>query len=441
MKFRYIWGSAVASTIAAIFLAACDQTPVEPAPVEAAPPVVDSGTEARWGLVACTGDLTGPSLSCSTQGGTELAPAFSIVPGDSGRELIVGGQAEYLQLSSSNVAYDSGTELFTFDVTLQNLLPQPMATTDGTVLHPEGARVFFHQEPVATSGIGTITVRGDSIGTFTSTNQPYYQYDEILEPGEVSAAKQWTLEVPAEVDTFAFLLYVSTEVPFPEGYVELGADTLYMQPGDTVHLSPDVRTVVGNPVADPDPLDYQSNDDAIAMVDNDGVITAVGDGTAVISVTSGLRPGQIVVVVGGASHLWIGAISSDWADGGNWQRGVVPASDDSVHIPVVSGGNHAPELTTPVAVGHLEIDDGAMLSLATFNLTANGDVRTGSTGGIQTAGGTLLLAGSGHTIEGVLPGVIVTGTYTASANTRFNGRLSIRGGRITTAGRLLRVQY
>src|SRR5690606_24411036 len=86
---------------------------------------------------------------------------------------------------------------------------------------PNGVRIFFHQGPVAVSGAGTITVVGDGVGTFTGTDQPYYQYDELLNPDETSDPKSWLLQVPPTVDAFAFLLYVAAEVEHPDGWLEL----------------------------------------------------------------------------------------------------------------------------------------------------------------------------------------------------------------------------
>ena len=71
-----------------------------------------------------------------------------VVAGD----LIIGGQNVNVKLTSSNVAYNSGTGRFTFDVTVQNLIPQPLGTTDGTTLAPGGVSVFFTSGPTVTDG-------------------------------------------------------------------------------------------------------------------------------------------------------------------------------------------------------------------------------------------------------------------------------------------------
>jgi hypothetical protein len=83
-------------------------------------------------------------------------------------------------------------------------------------------------------------------GTFTNTNQDYFQYggqlggvdqgelgaDGILSTGEVSSAKSWQLSVPSTVTTFSFTLYASTELP----------------PGSLVTAAPQVTAISPNPL-------------------------------------------------------------------------------------------------------------------------------------------------------------------------------------------------
>src|SRR5690606_13006682 len=95
--------------------------------------------------------------------------------------LIVGEQGTYVQLTSSNVAVVADT--FAFDVTIQNLIGQAMGTDDGVTPHPDGVRAFFHVLPTTTSGTGSVTVANPSdLGSFTASNQPYFQYDGLLYP-------------------------------------------------------------------------------------------------------------------------------------------------------------------------------------------------------------------------------------------------------------------
>jgi len=128
--------------------------------------------------------------------------------------LIVGGQGVNVQLTSSNVSYDEGTEIFQADVTVQNLMNRTLGTPDGSTV--DGIRVFFHTGPVVTVGTGTVTVREpDGTGSFTGSNQPYYAYMEILASGETSNAKTWEWDVPSTVETFVFEVFVDAESPAP----------------------------------------------------------------------------------------------------------------------------------------------------------------------------------------------------------------------------------
>src|SRR5690606_2929529 len=267
-----------ATAVAAMALAfiACERSPIAPPAGDAPPPVGMSGQELRWAVVECTGSLLEAALRCAPPRPTDGA-ALSLAPGNGPDQLIVGGRGQSGLLESSNVAYDVGTEEFTFDVTLQNLLPQPLGTLDGTTLHPDGVRVFFHQSPVATAGSGAITVAADGVGVFTGADQPYYEFDEILGTDMTSAPRQWTLNVPATVESFSFLVYVVAEVPFPDGFVELGADSLWLESGDTLRLNAEVRDVVCKPITG-DAIVFVTSDTLVAIVDSSGLVTAVGSG-------------------------------------------------------------------------------------------------------------------------------------------------------------------
>jgi len=124
---------------------------------------------------------------------------------------IIGGQDTYIRLSSSGTSYDAGTQIFSTNVTVQSLVQTLIGTTDSTTV--DGMSVFFNSGPTVTSGTGSISVfNPDGTGAFTGSNQPYFQYNEILEPYEISQSHLWMFEVPATVNTFEFVVYVSTPV-------------------------------------------------------------------------------------------------------------------------------------------------------------------------------------------------------------------------------------
>lgn len=184
---------------AAAFLGACsDQQLLSPR--DKGPAVPQSALQA----FDCTGTTAG-SLRCAPVAGSA---------GDAAG-VVIGGQGTYLQLTSSNISYDSQSEIFQFDVTVQNLMNEAIGTPDGTVADPEGIQVFFASGPSATDGQGTITVlEADGTDAFTGSNQPYYAYHEILAKNAVSQVKTWKLDIPTSVNAFTFRVYVETDVQY-----------------------------------------------------------------------------------------------------------------------------------------------------------------------------------------------------------------------------------
>ena len=129
------------------------------------------------------------------------------------RNAIIGNQGVYVKLTSSNVSYDSQSGIFQFDETVQNLLNESIGTPDGVVADSNGIRVFFATGPTPTAGSGEITVvNADGTDLFTSSNQPYFLYSEILAKDQVSQSHTWQLLVPNTVSTFTFTVYVSANV-------------------------------------------------------------------------------------------------------------------------------------------------------------------------------------------------------------------------------------
>jgi len=160
--------------------------------------------------ITCTANVRSRNLTCE-------APALQPAPGLA-LSVTLGGQGLYVQLASSNVSYNSGTTTFSADVTVKNLTAQPMGTTDGTNPDANGVRVFFHSGPTVTSGTGSVAVsNADGTGTFTGTNQPYFQYAGPLAPNATSAAKTWRWSVPATVNTFTFEVLIQTAMPRDQG--------------------------------------------------------------------------------------------------------------------------------------------------------------------------------------------------------------------------------
>jgi hypothetical protein len=151
----------------------------------------DAATSVLSAPITCTADVAAGTVEC---GGPSAAA-----------DAIVGSQGRVTLLRSSNVSYNSGTETFQFDVTLQNLGAQTLGGSGS------GTKVFFATGPTVTGGTGSATVlNADGTGTFTAADQPYFLYPDSLKKGATSAAKTWQLSMPPAVTSFTFTVLVSS---------------------------------------------------------------------------------------------------------------------------------------------------------------------------------------------------------------------------------------
>jgi hypothetical protein len=241
--------------------------------------------------LACTASTVARTLRCAP---TDGAPAG--VRGD----IILGGQGVFVLLTNTPPSFDTGTGIFQADLTLKNLIGQPMGTTDGTTADPNGVRVFFASGP--TNGVAV--QNADGTDAFTTGLQPYFAYHGLLSSGAATAAKTWKWQVPAGVTGFAFTLYVSAPVPHPNGWVDLGADSVVLQTGATQQLAPVVRDAEGRAVPGAS-VTWGTSNAAVASVNASNVLSAAGTGTATVTATSGARSGALKVI--GASAVTPGS--------------------------------------------------------------------------------------------------------------------------------------
>ncbi|MDB4915537.1 MAG: Endoglucanase-like protein [Gemmatimonadetes bacterium] len=272
--------------------------------------------------IACIGRRGTPVITCG-------APSSN-----SARDLIVGGQNQYVTLTSSNVTYDGGTHILSSDVSVTNLIPQALGTNDGATGDGTGLKVFFDVTPTVTDGTGAVTiVNPTGTGTFTSTNQPYYQYpgdhlggDNILSTNEVSSTVNWQFNIDPTVNTFEFYVYVSANVHYPNGYVVVDSTSAFINQTATTTITATSRSAVGNAIGS-STLTYSSTAPAVATVNaSTGQLTAVGPGFATINVTSSesttgsvtvqvcpnLAVGEVYTTSGpGAGNVCVGGTASD----------------------------------------------------------------------------------------------------------------------------------
>ncbi|HST58932.1 MAG TPA: PKD domain-containing protein [Longimicrobium sp.] len=179
-----------------LLLAACTDQPT-------APGIAPPGEAAQSDALTCEADVRAQSMGCdgSTSGGVMM------LANGGARMQIIGGQGINVRLSSSNARYDSVAEIFSVDVTVQNLTSGIMGTYHGDDV--AGIQVFFQAEPIVTAGTGEAPpANTDGAGAFTGVQQVYYKYANVLEPGETTPARTWEFSVPRSADRFGFVVYV-----------------------------------------------------------------------------------------------------------------------------------------------------------------------------------------------------------------------------------------
>lgn len=423
---------AQAALLALLGAAACsDRSPTAPSPGAAPDPPGEGGPATAIALLSCTATLQARTVACE--------PATPGTGPASG--LIVGNQGVYVQLTSSGLSYDAGTGAFSFQATLQNLVEQPLGTTDGTTPDPGGIRIFFTAGPTVVEGAGTAAVIPTGFGFFTAASQPYFLYPHVLDQGETSPAVQWNFVVQPTVTRFTFQVLVSAPVEYPTGYITLngelpGYDFGPLHPSTPEALTAVVKNAVG--VAVGGTVTFGTSDPSCAIVSGTGTVTGVRAGTCSITATSGAYSGEMVFDVTGTTRTWNGSASADWAAGANWNGGFAPAPVDSVVIP--TGVPNFPALTAATAIGGVTVADGATLSLGAFDLTASADVATGYTPGSGILGttGQLVLTGAGETVLGRVPTLRVTGDYALGGDLHVVAPGRVAAGRLRTAGYLWR---
>src|SRR5213082_2217388 len=195
---------AAALSAVALWVAACRDSAAPTAPT----------AQFQTELVTCESSVPAGTLTCASSQ-PQTSRQLLAAPGMS-FDLILGGQGALVRLASSGTAYNAGTQAFTSNVTVENLIAQPMNTTNGTTPDAGGIKVFLHSGPAVTGGTGTVTIaNADGTGTFTGASQPYFLYSSgaVLASGATSSAKTWQFTVPTTVTTFVFQVFVTTRLP------------------------------------------------------------------------------------------------------------------------------------------------------------------------------------------------------------------------------------
>ncbi len=266
--------------------AACADNPTPTAPEIKSPVPGGPNNSRALALVTCTASVQQRAVDCELPG-ARAADGTSYV--------IMGGQDNYIKLTTSNIQILADS--FTFDLSVKNLIPQPIGTTNGNTAHAEGVRVFFTSGPTS-SAAGTISVaNADGTGTFTAPSQPYFQYDGILEQDDVSPAKKWKLRFTPEVTSFTFNLLVSAQVQYPDGYIDGLPYVISLNPSEARALTGTVRNFLG--VIGPDQtIGWSSDAPSTAAISGTQVTAGASNGFATLTPSAG-----------SAVPLWTTAVS------------------------------------------------------------------------------------------------------------------------------------
>ena len=190
---------------------------------------------------------------------------------------------------------------------------------------------------------------------------------------------------------------------------------------DTVHLD----DVSGPP---------NSVGPAAALVSGSAsIFVAYSDyGTSLMAAIGRRLSGTRSILVAGVTRTWTASAgTTDWHNPLNWFPNAVPGLQDSVLVPVAAPLD--PVIAANVSIRGVTVENAATISLNAFDLTAAANVVTGTTGGITNTSGRLFLTGTGATVEGKVPVLRVTGTYSLSGNLTARAPIQVDAGRLTAS--------
>lgn len=170
--------------IVLVLAAACTDNPVGPG-LKPEPEVLST--------IECRVSVAAQSMACSY--------AEDVLAGSAIRTTrLIGGQDAYVKLSNFGNTFANDT--FQTTVTVQNLLADPLGTTDGSTV--SGVTVFFADDP--SNGVTVANATGDTM--VLGPPQPYFLYNQILTTYQVSDPMDWRFAVPSGVTSFVFKVYV-----------------------------------------------------------------------------------------------------------------------------------------------------------------------------------------------------------------------------------------
>lgn len=261
------------------------------------------GSRSLLTLFDCTSTLSG-AVSCQPVSGSDAAML----------NIIVG--TPYIEMASTGASVSNGNpanpDTVTYTWKMTNRMSQSIGTTDGTTPDPAGSRLFFTQGPTATSAVPGNTRPLKNLGvtpvaprsSFTSaqgttwTNPYYFQFDGVIAK-DSSVSRQVSFVYDPRVLSFSFQLLVATPVPFDQGWLTLAPADSIIAPDSTVALQGTEFNHRSENLGSGG-ITWSSSDPAVATVSSTGVVTGVGEGTALIravSAANAVRRDSMTIVV------------------------------------------------------------------------------------------------------------------------------------------------
>lgn len=260
-------------------------------------PGAGDGPENIVQALSCTVDEVNRTFSCTPvdpETGGALG-AINVGGGTTGK-----AYAEFIKTNDQSTA-DSAI----YDMAIKNnMTGQVIGTTDGTTPHAYGQRVFFYQNastpqprviskinPADTAWVRVVTPDTQVFSGAGSARRPYFKYNpEIILPGATGTPKTWKFDLE-NVATWTFVAYISTEVRYPKGWLNIVPDTPTIQKDSSLTLTAQSRNAFGIlptfeswtwSTSDPSTVSI----DTLSVPDSMVVITGVADGTAWIKAVS-----------------------------------------------------------------------------------------------------------------------------------------------------------
>jgi hypothetical protein len=210
-----VWRGIMAGAVAAGLLVGCADGP-DPMSSAASRSALHAlsasnvrGTFFCTAHLAAKGTTAAPTVTCTRNRGSSAGSGRT-----KAADVILGNQAVNVLLNLTSPAFNSTTRIFSINVSITNLLAQPIGTTDGVTTAPNAVQAFFSSGPFASGGSGPVTVANpDGTGVFQGDTVPFFQYSPFIPPGATSAIKNWQFLFGPLVTGLSFSVEVDAAVP------------------------------------------------------------------------------------------------------------------------------------------------------------------------------------------------------------------------------------